>query len=68
MTDKEGVVKKYEGRTFQTKGITIHSKVLKKAQQRRKWQPTSVFFPGESPWTEELGRLQFMGSERVRHD
>ena len=20
------------------------------------------------PWTEELGRLQFMGSQRVRHD
>ena len=24
--------------------------------------------PGESPWTEEPGRLQFMGSQRVRHD
>ena len=35
---------------------------------RRKWQPTPVFLPGESPWTEELGRLQFMGSQRVRHD
>ena len=22
----------------------------------------------ENPWTEELGRLQFMGSQRVRHD
>ena len=22
------------------------------------WQPTQVFFPGESPWTEESGRLQ----------
>ena len=28
---------------------------------RRAWQPTSVFFPGESPWTEEPGRLQCMG-------
>ena len=24
---------------------------------RRAWQPTPVFLPGESPWTEELGRL-----------
>ena len=23
---------------------------------------------GESPWTEEPGRLQSMGSQRVRHD
>ena len=28
----------------------------------------SVFLPGESPWTEETGRLQPMGSQRVRHD
>ena len=24
----------------------------------REWQPTSVFLPGESPWTEEPGGLQ----------
>ena len=24
---------------------------------RRSWQPTLTFFPGESPWTEEPGRL-----------
>ena len=24
--------------------------------------------PGESPWTEESGRLQPVGSQRVRHD
>ena len=35
---------------------------------RRAWQPIPVFLPGESPWTEEPGRLQSMGSERVRHD
>ena len=35
---------------------------------RRAWQPTAVFLPGESPWTEESGRLQSMGSQRVRHD
>ena len=30
---------------------------------RRKWQPTAVFLPGESPWTEEFGGLQSMGSQ-----
>ena len=30
-------------------------------------QPAPVFLPGESPWTEELGRLQSMGSQRVRY-
>ena len=34
---------------------------------RREWQPTPVLLPGESPWTEEPGRLQLMGSQRVRH-
>ena len=32
------------------------------------WQPTPVFLPGESPWTEEPGRLQSLGSQRVGHD
>ena len=35
---------------------------------RRAWQPTPVFLPGESPWTEEPGGLQSMGSQRVRND
>ena len=35
---------------------------------RRKWQPTPVFLPGESPWTEEPGMLQSMWSQRVGHD
>ena len=35
---------------------------------RRAWQPTSEFLPGESPWTEEPGGLQSMGSQRVEHD
>ena len=35
---------------------------------RRAWQPTPVFFPGESPWTEEPGGLQSMGSKGVGHD
>ena len=30
--------------------------------------PTPVFLPGESPWTEKPGGLQSMGSQRVRHD
>jgi len=34
----------------------------------RKWQPTPVFLPGESPWKEEPGGLQSMGSQRVRYD
>jgi len=28
---------------------------------RRAWQPTPVFLPGESPWTEEPGGLQSWG-------
>ena len=27
-----------------------------------------VFLPGESPWIEELGGLQSIGSQRVIHD
>ena len=27
-----------------------------------------VFLSGDSPWTEEPGRLQLMGSQKVRHD
>ena len=36
-----------------------------KIPRRRAWQPTPVFLPGESPWTEEPGGLQFIGSQRV---
>ena len=28
---------------------------------RRAWQPTPVFLPEESPWTEEPGGLQSIG-------
>ena len=35
---------------------------------RRAWQPTPVLLPGESPWTEEPGGLQPMGSQRVGYD
>ena len=34
----------------------------------RAWQSTSVFLPGESPWTEEPGRLQSMASPRAGHN
>ena len=40
---------------------------VRKIPWRRAQQPTLVFLPGESPWTEEPGRLQFMGSQTVRH-
>ena len=39
-----------------------------KISWRRAWQPTPVFLPGESPWIEESGGLQFMGLQRVGHD
>ena len=43
---------------------------VEKIPGKRKWQPTLVFLPGKSdvPWTEEPGRLQFMGSQRVGHN
>ena len=34
---------------------------------RRAWQLTPIFLPGESLWTEEPGRLQSIGLQRVRH-
>ena len=35
---------------------------------RKAWQPTSVFSPGESPWTVDPGGLQHMRTQRVGHD
>ena len=32
------------------------------------WQLTPVFFPGKIPQTEEPGRLQSIGLQRVGHD
>ena len=37
-------------------------------EEMRAWQLIPVFLPGESPWTEEPGGLQSMGSQRVRHN
>ena len=36
-----------------------------KIRWRRAWQPTPIFLPGESPWTEEPHRLQSMGSKEL---
>ena len=38
---------------------------VRKTPLRRAWQPTPLFFPGESPWTEEPGGPQSIGSQRV---
>ena len=35
---------------------------------RRAWQPTPVFLPKESPWTEEPARPLSMGSKRFGPD
>ena len=39
-----------------------------KISWRRAWQPTPVFFWGESPWTGKPDGLQSMASQRVGHD
>ena len=36
-----------------------------KVPRRRAWQPTPVFLPGESPWTEEPGRLGPLGCKEL---
>ena len=36
---------------------------VRKIPWRRTWQPSPVFVPGESPWKEEPGGLQPMGSQ-----
>ena len=33
---------------------------------RRAWQPIPVFKPGESPWTEEPGRIHSMGGSQTQ--
>ena len=41
---------------------------VRKIPWRRKRQPIPVFLPRKIPQTEEPGRLQSMGLQRVRHD
>ena len=36
---------------------------MQETRERKACIPTSVFLPGESPWTEEAVGLQFMGSQ-----
>ena len=54
-----------QGRRCKRRGFDF---LLGKTPWGRKWQPTPVCLSGESPWTEEPGGLQSMGSQRVRHD
>ena len=35
---------------------------------RGAWQPPPRFLPGECPWTDEPGRLQSIGLQRVEHN
>ena len=41
---------------------------LERSPGRGHTNPTPIFLPGESPWTEEPGGPQSMGSQRVGHD
>ena len=41
---------------------------FEKVPYKRTWQHTPVFLPGESSWTEDIGGLQSMGFQWVRHD
>ena len=41
---------------------------VRKILWRRAGQPTPVFLPGKSPWTEKPGRLWSTESQRVCHD
>ena len=59
---------------FRQKRILLHCRRpgfdpwVGKIPWRKAWQPTPVFLPGESPWTEEPGGLQSVGLQRVGHD
>jgi len=46
----------------------MKGKRKKKSQWRRGWLPSPVFLPGGISWTEDLGGLKSMRSQRVRHD
>ena len=53
--------------TCQCRGHRFNPSV-RKIPWRRAWQPAPGFLPGKIPWSEETGRLQSMGSQRVRHN
>ena len=41
---------------------------VRKIPWGRAWQPTPAFLPREFPWTEDPGRLQSVGLQRVEHN
>jgi len=41
---------------------------VRKIPWRRKWHPTPSILVGKMPWTEKLGRLWAMGSQRFRYN
>ena len=41
---------------------------VRKIPWSRAWQLTPVFLPGDTPWTEEPGRLDSLGSQRIGHN
>ena len=41
---------------------------VRKIPWRKAWQHTAVLLPGGSPCTKEPGRLESIGSQRVRHN
>ena len=44
-------------------GDQVFDPWVRKLPWRRAWLPTPAFLPGESPWTEEPGGLQSVGSQ-----
>ena len=46
-------------------GEEVSIPVSGRAPGKRKWQLTPAFFAWEIPWTQMLGRLQSMGSQRA---
>ena len=58
----EKLFKKYLHDPDNHNGMITHpvDRWVGKIRRRREWQPSPVFLPGESPWTEEPGGLQSM--------
>ena len=48
--------------------LAIAAAVAAKIPWKREWLPTPYFLAWRIPQTEESGGLQFIGSQRVRHD
>ena len=51
----------------QCKNMQVHA-LCQEDPLEEAWQPIPVFLPGESPWTEEPGGIQSMGSRRTGHN